>query len=40
VFNHPNFSSVDSNMGDGASFGTVNGDHEPRLLQLGAKVTF
>lgn len=40
VFNHPNFAGVDSNMGDGASFGTVNSDHEPRILQLGAKVTF
>jgi hypothetical protein len=40
LFNHPNFLTVDSNMGDGASFGTVNSDHEPRLLQLGAKVTF
>jgi hypothetical protein len=40
VFNHPNFAGVDSNMGDGASFGTVNSDHEPRILQLGGKVTF
>ncbi len=40
VFNHPNFSSVDANINDGASFGTLNGDHEPRILQLGAKVTF
>ncbi|MGO9937170.1 MAG: carboxypeptidase regulatory-like domain-containing protein [Terracidiphilus sp.] len=40
VFNHPNFSSIDNNIGDGASFGTINGDHEPRILQLGAKVTF
>jgi hypothetical protein len=40
VFNHPNFAGVDSNMGDGANFGTVNSDHEARILQLGAKVTF
>ena len=40
VFNHPNFSGVDSNINDGASFGTVNSDHEPRILQLGGKVTF
>ena len=40
VFNHPNFDGVDSNMGDGSSFGTVNADHEPRLLQLGGKITF
>jgi hypothetical protein len=40
VFNHPNFSTVDASISDGASFGEVNGDHEPRILQLGAKVTF
>jgi hypothetical protein len=40
VFNHPNFSGVDSSMADGANFGTINGDHEPRILQLGAKVIF
>jgi Carboxypeptidase regulatory-like domain/TonB-dependent Receptor Plug Domain len=40
VFNHPNFSGVDDSISDGASFGTVNADHEPRILQLGAKVTF
>ncbi len=40
VFNHPNFLTVDSGLNDGASFGTVNADHEPRILQLGAKVTF
>lgn len=40
VFNHPNFLTVDSNINDGASFGTINADHEPRILQLGAKITF
>jgi hypothetical protein len=40
VFNHPNFLTVDNSISDGASFGTVNSDHEPRILQLGAKVTF
>jgi hypothetical protein len=40
VFNHPNFLTVDSSISDGASFGTVNGDHEPRILQLGGKITF
>jgi hypothetical protein len=40
VFNHANFAGVDSNIDDGASFGTLNSDHEPRILQLGAKVTF
>ncbi len=48
VFNHANFSSVDSNIGDAIStkngvtsgFGTINGDHEPRILQMGGKITF
>ncbi len=48
VFNHPNFSGVDSNIGDAISttngvtsgFGTINGDHEPRILQMGGKITF
>ena len=40
VFNHPNILTVDNSISDGASFGTVNSDHEPRILQLGAKVTF
>ena len=39
VFNHPNFWAVGTTMG-GASFGTVTSDHEPRLLQMGGKVTF
>jgi hypothetical protein len=48
VFNHPNFSAVDSNISDTIStshgvtsgFGTISGDHEPRILQMGGKVTF
>jgi hypothetical protein len=39
VFNHPNFWGVGTALG-GASFGTVTSDHEPRLLQMGGKVTF
>jgi len=39
VFNHPNFLTVDSKISD-STFGTVNADHEPRILQLGTKVTF
>lgn len=39
VANHPNFLTIDNNIGDG-TFGKVNADHEPRILQLGAKVTF
>jgi hypothetical protein len=40
VFNHPNFMGVDASISDGTNFGIVNSDHEPRILQLGAKVTF
>jgi len=48
VFNHTNLSGVDNNISDTittsngitSGFGTVTGDHEPRLLQLGGKITF
>jgi hypothetical protein len=40
VFNHPNFMGVDASISDGTNFGIVNSDHEPRIMQLGAKVTF
>jgi hypothetical protein len=48
VFNHPNFSGVDNNIGDKIStvntvtsgFGTITSDHEPRILQMGGKITF
>jgi hypothetical protein len=39
VFNHPNFWGVGTTLG-GASFGQVTSDHEPRLLQMGGKITF
>jgi hypothetical protein len=39
VFNHPNFQGVGTTIGS-ASFGTLTSDHEPRLLQMGGKVTF
>jgi hypothetical protein len=39
VFNHPNFLTVDSSIND-STFGTVNADHEPRILQLGTKISF
>jgi hypothetical protein len=50
VFNHPIFgnpsssgvggtSGIDNNIGD-AAFGTVNADHEPRILQMGGKIRF
>jgi len=40
AFNHGNPSTVDTNVDDGASFGTVNGWHDPRNVQIGAKVNF
>jgi hypothetical protein len=39
VFNHPNFNSVDTGLGDG-SFGHVNGAGDPRILEFAAKVFF
>lgn len=39
VFNHTNFSSVDTNIND-ASFGQVTGTHLPRNIQLGLKLYF
>jgi len=48
AFNHENFSSVDSSMGDDRStangitsgFGTVTGGHLPRRIQIAAKFSF
>jgi hypothetical protein len=40
TFNHGNPSSIDTGVDDGASFGTVNGWHDPRNVQIGAKVSF
>jgi hypothetical protein len=50
VFNHPNFSSIQTNFDAGRTsttttawgpnFGQITGDHEPRLLQLGGKIMF
>lgn len=39
AFNHTNFNSVDSSIGD-ANFGQVTGAHEPRRIQIGAKLNF
>ena len=39
VFNHVNFLSVDSNLGDG-QFGQVTAAHDPRILQVGMKLEF
>ena len=40
LFNHTNYSSLDTNVSDGASFGRLNGAYPNRQLQLGAKVIF
>ena len=40
VLNHTNYSSLNTNVSDGASFGRLNGAYPNRQLQLGAKVTF
>jgi hypothetical protein len=40
AFNHGNPSTVDTNVDDGASFGTVNAWHDPRNVQIGAKFQF
>jgi hypothetical protein len=40
AFNHGNPSSIDTGVDDGASFGTVNGWHDPRNVQIGAKINF
>ena len=40
TFNHGNPMTVDTNVDDGASFGTVNGWHDPRNVQIGAKINF
>ena len=40
AFNHANFNSVDTNVQDGAAFGSLNGTHLPRNIQLGLKLYF
>jgi hypothetical protein len=40
AFNHGNPMTIDTNVDDGASFGTVNGWHDPRNVQIGAKFNF
>jgi Carboxypeptidase regulatory-like domain/TonB-dependent Receptor Plug Domain len=39
AFNHTNFSAVDSSLEDG-NFGQVTTAHEPRIIQIGAKLYF
>jgi hypothetical protein len=40
TFNHGNPQTIDTGVDDGASFGTVNGWHDPRNVQIGAKINF
>jgi hypothetical protein len=40
TFNHGNPMTIDTNVDDGASFGTVNNWHDPRNVQIGAKFNF
>ena len=39
AFNHTNFNSVDASLEDG-NFGQVTTAHEPRIIQIGAKLYF
>jgi hypothetical protein len=39
VFNHTNFSSIDTVLGD-SNYGAVVGAHDPRVMQLGLKLNF
>jgi Carboxypeptidase regulatory-like domain/TonB-dependent Receptor Plug Domain len=39
TFNHGNPSGIDTNVGD-SSFGAVNAWHDPRNVQIGAKINF
>jgi len=40
LFNHPNLQGVDTNMADGANFGVVTSQYQPRWIQLGAHFKF
>jgi hypothetical protein len=40
VLNHTNYSSLDTNVSDGSSFGRLNGAYPPRQMQFGAKLIF
>ena len=39
TFNHTNFNAIDSTASDG-NFGSVTGDFDSRVLELGGKITF
>src|SRR5450631_1071426 len=40
TFNHTSFASVDTNVSDGSTYGTITGAHSPRILQLALKFNF
>lgn len=40
TFNHGSPNSIDTGVDDGTAFGAVNGWHDPRNLQIGAKIKF
>ena len=40
TFNHGSPNAINTTFGSGAAFGTVTGYHDPRNLQLGAKLQF
>jgi len=39
AFNHVSFNSIDNFLGD-STFGQLNGDHDPRIIQFGLKLYF
>jgi hypothetical protein len=40
IANHAQFSKVDGNISDGATFGKVLQTRDPRLVQFGLKLIF
>jgi len=40
TFNHTSYASVDTNVSDGSTYGTITGAHSPRILQLALKFNF
>jgi hypothetical protein len=39
-FNHPEFNGVNTNFGDSGNFGKLTGVSDPRVIQLGGKLSF
>ena len=40
TFNHTSYDSIDTNISDGSTYGTVTGAHQPRILQIALKYNF